>query len=162
MSDDEKWSRDGDKKDEDIDDLPEAEALLIPEVEVAAPLLTPAGNPAAPRPKQFLNPGVSWTISVDEAVNYGFKSIKEVLPYLVAIILSYATAIGAFAFSLSFSLGSETENEPLQAVLLILSFIFLIAGVLTQLSLMIGLGYKFGGDILLRAVRFHHLIEKKK
>ena len=31
MSDDEKWSRDGDKKDEDIDDLPEAEALLIPE-----------------------------------------------------------------------------------------------------------------------------------
>ena len=161
MPDDGKWSRDGDKKDEDIDDLPEAEALLIPEVEAAAPL-TPAGNPAAPRPKQFLNPGVSWTISVDEAVNYGFKSIKEVLPYLVAIILSYATAIGAFAFSLSFSLGSETENEPLQAVLLILSFLFLIAGILTQLSLMIGLGYKFGGDILLRAVRFHHLIEKKK
>ena len=157
MSDDEKWSRDGDKKDEDIDDLPEAEALLIPEVEAAAP--PPTENVADPRPKKS---SISWTISGDEAVNYGFKSIKEVLPYLVAIILSYATAIGAFAFSLSFSLGSETENEPLQAVLLILSFLFLIAGILTQLSLMIGLGYKFGGDILLRAVRFHHLIEKKK
>ena len=160
MSDDEKWSREGGKKDEDAADFLEAEALLIPEVEVAAP--PPAGNPAAPSPKQFLKPGVSWTISVDEAVNYGFKSIKEVLPYLVAIILCYTAAIGSFTLSLSFSYSLEDGAELLQTVLLILSFIFLVVGILTQLSLMIGLGYKFGGDILLRAVRFHHLIEKKK
>jgi len=166
MSDDEKWSRDGDKKDEYIDDPPEAEALLIPEVEAAAPL-TPAGNPAAPRPKQFLNPGVSWTISVDEAVNYGFKSIKEVLPYLFAIILCYAAAIGCFLLVASFTapfggFSSVPNTELIAKLFVVLSFIFLVVAILTQLSLMIGMGYKFSGDILLRAVRFHHLIEKKK
>ena len=165
MSDGKKWSREGGKKDEDAADLPEAEALPIPEafpipeVEAAAP--APTGNVADPRPKKS---GISWTISVDEAVNYGFKSIKEVLPYLVAIILCYTAAIGTLLFStyLSFFFSSEDGAVLFQTVLLILSFLFLIAGILTQLSLMIGLGYKFGGDILLRAVRFHHLIEKKK
>ena len=157
MSDDEKWSRDGDKKDEDIDDLPEAEALLIPEafpipeVETAAP--PPTENVADPRPK----PGVSWTISVNEAVNYGFKSIKDVLPYLAAIILCYVGAIVSFNASISVG-GTKT----LDTFFLAFSFILFISAILIQLSLMIGLGYKFGGDILLRAVRFHHLIEKKK
>ena len=160
MSDDEKWSQEEGKKDEDAADFLEAEVLLIPEVEVAAP--PPARNPAASRPKQFRKPGVSWTISVDEAVNYGFKSIKEVLPYLIAIIFCYTAAIIGFTFSLSLTYSLEDGAELVRTALLILSFIFLVMGILTQLSLMIGLGYKFGGDILLRAVRFHHLIEKKK
>ena len=161
MSDNEKWSREGGKKDEDAADLPEAEALLIPEVEVAAPP-PPAGNPAAPRPKQFLNPGVSWKISVDEAVNYGFKTIKEVLPYLIAIILCYVAAVASFSAALSLAFSSADNSEIMENVFLGLSFIFLVVAILAQLSLMIGLGYKFGGDILLRAVRFHHLMEKNK
>tara|TARA_Y100000588_G_C13529344_1_gene617060 strand:+ start:61 stop:534 length:474 start_codon:yes stop_codon:yes gene_type:complete len=157
MSDDEKWSRDGGKKEEDIDDIPEAEATLIPEVKPILP--TPAGNTAAPPPK---NPGVSWTISVNEAVNYGFKSIKGVLPYLIVIISCYAVSSISFYVALSLSLSSEEGAEIVEKAYLGLSFIFFVIGILLQLSLMVGLGYKFGGDILLRAIRFHHLIERKK
>ena len=157
MSDDEKWSRKEGKKDEDVNDLPEAEALLIPEVEAAAP--PPTENVADPRPKKS---SISWTISGDEAVNYGFQSIKEVLPYLIAIILCYVAAVASFSAALSLAFSSADNAEIMENLFLVLSFIFLVVAILTQLSLMIGLGYKFGGDILLRAVRFHHLIEKKK
>ena len=168
MSDDEKWSRKEGKKDEDAADLPEAEALLIPEafpipeVEAAAP--PPTGNVADPRPKKS---SISWTISGDEAVNYGFQSIKEVLPYLFAIILCYAAAFGCFLLVASFTapfggFSSVPNTELIAKLFVVLSFIFLVVAILTQLSLMIGMGYKFSGDILLRAVRFHHLIEKKK
>ena len=157
MSDDEKWSREGDKKEEDIGDLLEAEATLIPEVK---PILSmPAGNKAAPPSKKS---GISWTISVNEAVNYGFKSIKGVFPYLIVIIACYAVSIIGFYIALSFRFSSEENAEIAEKTFLGLSFIFLVVAILIQLSLMIGLGYKFGGDILLRAVRFHHLIEKKK
>ena len=157
MSDDEKWSRDGGKKEEDISDLLEAEATLIPEVKPILP--TPAGNTADPPSKK---PGVSWTISVNEAVNYGFKSIKGVFPYLIVIISCYAVSIISFYVALSFTFSSEENAEIAEKAFLGLSFIFLVIAILLQLSLMIGLGYKFGGDILLRAVRFHHLIERKK
>ena len=163
MSDVEKWSREGGKKDEDAADLPEAEALLIPEafpipeVEAAAPL--PTGNVADPHPKKS---GISWNISVDEAVKYGFSSIKGVLPYLIAIIFCYAAGIASFYLTITFALESSNNAAIMEKIFLAFSFVFFVVAILAQLSLMIGLGYKFGGDILLRAVRFHHLIEKKK
>ena len=164
MSDVEKWSREGGKKDEDAADLPEAEALLIPEAfpipEVEPIPPAPTGNVTAPRSKKPRG-SPHWTISGTEAINYGFNSIKEVLPYLIAIILCYVGAVASFYAALSLAFSSADNAEIMENVFLGLSFIFLVVAILAQLSLMIGLGYKFGGDILLRAVRFHHLMQKK-
>ena len=157
MPDGEKWSREGGKKDEDAADLPEA--IPIPEVEPIPP--APTGNVTASRSKKPRG-SPHWTISGTEAISYGFKSIKEVFPYLIAIILCYVAAVVCFSTALSLAFSSADNAEIMENLFLVLSFIFLVVAILTQLSLMIGLGYKFGGDILLRAVRFHHLIEKKK
>ena len=160
MSDDKKWSRDGDKKDEDTEEpqevealpIPEVEATTIPEVEVITP--HPAKPAKPPRAKKAVT---LWTISVDEAVDYGFTTIKEVLPYLIVIIVCYAGAIVSFYAPFS-GVGTET----LDTFFLVFSFILFVIAILIQLSLMIGLGYKFGGDVLLRAVRTHNSIQKKK
>ena len=155
MTDDEKWSRDGGKKDEDTDDLPEVEATTIPEVEVI-PL--PAGNVKSYRKKKS---AILWKISIDEAINYGFSSIKGVLPYLIAIIFCYAAGIASFYLTITFALESSNNAAIMEKIFLAFSFVFFVVAILAQLSLMIGLGYKFAGDVLLRAVRTHNSVQKK-
>ena len=155
MSDDKKWSRDGGKKDEDTDDLPEVEATTIPEVEVI-PL--PAGNVKSYRKKKS---AILWKISIDEAINYGFSSIKGVLPYLIAIIFCYAAGIASFYLTITFALESSNNAAIMEKIFLAFSFVFFVVAILAQLSLMIGLGYKFAGDVLLRAVRTHNSVQKK-
>ena len=163
MPDDEKWSRDGGKKDEDTDDLHEVEALEIPEVEATTipeveAIPPPAGNVKASRKKKST---MLWNISVDEAINYGFTTIKDVLPYLIAIIFCYAAAIASFYLTITFALESSDNAAIMEKIFLAFSFVFFVGAILAQLSLMIGLGYKFAGDVLLRAVRTHNSVQKK-
>jgi len=164
MSDDEKWSRDGGKKEEDINDIPEAEATPIPE---AIPIPEVPPIPSTPSrhtpPSTTKKSGSSWTISVDEAVDYGFKSIKGVLPYLIGVLICYIVSFVSFNTAQTVSvLGSINNADTVKDLFLGFGYIFFVVGLLIQLALTIGLGYKFGGDLLLRAVRFHHSIERKK
>ena len=163
MSDDDKWSRDGGKKDEDAEEPQEVDGLLIPEVEATKIPEVEAITPPPVKPSRAKKTGIIkhdtmlWTISVDEAVNYGFTTIKDVLPYLIAIIFCYAAALASIYTSYS-----VTGTDTLEWIFMAFSFIFFVIAILTQLSLMIGLGYKFGGDVLLRAVRTHNSVQKKK
>ena len=164
MANDEKWSRDGGKKEEDINDIPEAEATPIPE---AIPI--PEVSPIPPTPTRHTpssttkTSGSSSTISVDEAVDYGFKSIKGILPYLIGVIICYVVSFVSFNAAQTMSvLGSINNADTVKNLFLGFGYIFFVVGLLIQLSLTIGLSYKFGGDLLLRAVRFHHSIERKK
>ena len=150
MADDEKWSRDGGKKEEDIDDIPEAEATPILE---ATPI--PEVSPIPPTPSRHTPPsttkksGSSWTISVDEAVDYGFKSIKGVLPYLIGIIICYVVSFVSFDAAQTMSvLGSINNADAVKNLFLGFAYIFLVVGILIQVVLTIGLAYKFGGDLL--------------
>ena len=168
MSDDDKWSRDGGKKDEDAEEPQEVDGLLIPEVEATKIPEVEAITPPPVKPSRAKKPGIIkhdtmlWTISVDEAVNYGFTTIKGVLPYLIAIIFCYAAALVSIYASYSFPDLYSSETKTMERIFMAFSFIFFVIAILTQLSLMIGLGYKFGGDVLLRAVRTHNSVQKKK
>ena len=123
MSDDEKWSRDGGKKEEDIG-IPEAEAPPIPEaIQIPeVPPIPPTHSRPTP-PSTTKKSGSSWTgssstISVDEAVDYGFKSIKGVLPYLFGVIICYFVSIVSFNAADSFSFSSIDNADTVKNLVL--------------------------------------------
>jgi len=154
MSDDKKWSREGgesQKNDDEPKEVLQAESVTLHEAETIT--VHKVDSVVQPKPSQKKN---KWKISVDEAVNYGFSIIGGVLPYLLGIALMYITAAITFFLSLT------ADDDSLGNVLLIITIAFFVSGILFQLALTIGLGYKFGGDVLLRAVRTHNSVSKKK
>ena len=154
MSDDKKWSRKGSeaqKNEAEPKEVLQAESVTLHEAETIT--VHEVDSIVQPKPSKKKN---KWKISVDEAVNYGFGVIGGVLPYLLGIVLMYVTAAITFFLSLS------ADDGALGNVLLIITIAFFITGILFQLALTIGLGYKFGGDVLLRAVRTHNSVRKKK
>ena len=93
---------------------------------------------------------IKWKISIDEAVRYGFDVVSGVSKYLIFII-----SLMVFSGVL-LSLSRDADNEGFGLFYVGLSFISLIATFLLFLSVTIGLSYKFGGDILLKAVETHN------
>ena len=93
---------------------------------------------------------IKWKISIYEAVKYGFDVVSGVTKYLIFII-----SLMVFSGVL-LSLSRDADNEGLGLLYAGLSFILLIATFLLLLSVTIGLSYKFGGDILLKAVETHN------
>ena len=151
MDDDNKWSNkeaESEKVDDELEEVFEAvavhqaEAIAIPQAEAIV----------QSKPSKKKNP---WKVSVDEAVNYGFSVIGGVLPYLLGSVFLYIVAVVTFFLSIS------TYDETLSLILFIITIAFVIIGILFQLALTIGLGYKFGSDVLLKAVRTHHSVRKK-
>ena len=157
MSDEKKWSRKGEEESDDEapenqDEVLEAEAVTLHKAEAVTLHKAEAIIPASSSKKSRNNP---WIIRVDEAVNYGFSVIKGVLPHLAISILMFIGA-GASVF-----VGLNSNEEMIALIFLFLSIIIFVGALLIQLALSIGLGYKFGGDILLRAVKTYSKVRKK-
>ena len=103
---------------------------------------------------------ISWRISSEEAVKYGFDVIKGVFLYLVIVICLF---IFSFLTFLSYLDSQGPANQQMMRnILLVISMASAIGGFLLFLAIQIGLMYKFGGDILLRGVRTHNLVKTKK
>ncbi len=154
MGDDKKWSREeseSQKNDDEPEEVLQAESVTLHEAETIT--VHEVDSIVQPKTSKKKN---QWKISVDEAVNYGFGVISGVLPYLLGIVLMYITA------GITFFLSMTADDDYLGNGLLIITIAFFVTGILFQLALTIGLGYKFGGDVLLRAVRTHNSVRKKK
>ena len=106
---------------------------------------------------------IKWKISIEEAVEYGSSVIKAVSPYILVIIVMVASTFKFLSLSFEASLQGE---ELLSGIYLGVSFLLIFGSSLLSLALAIGLGYKFGGDVLLKAVETHHrfgfMMSKKK
>jgi len=152
MDDEKKWSRKGEEVHDDQDDILKAEAVTLHKAEAVTLHKAEAIIPPSSSKKSRKNP---WKISVDESVNYGFNVIKDVLPHLLSSIMMYCGVIA----SLYISAGSD--EALISTSFLIIAIILFVGGLLIQLALFIGLGYKFGGDILLRAVKTYSEVRKK-
>ena len=106
---------------------------------------------------------IKWKISIEEAVEYGSSVIKAVSPYILVIIVMVASTFKFLSLSFEASLQGE---KTLSDIYLGVSFLLIFGSSLLSLALAIGLGYKFGGDVLLKAVETHHrfgfMMSKKK
>ena len=96
---------------------------------------------------------IKWKIGIDEAVSYGFSVVSGVTKYLIFIII--LIIFSGLLLSLSFEASLE-GNDELGLFYTALYFILSVVIFLLTLSLIIGLSYKFGGDILLKAVETHN------
>jgi len=81
------------------------------------------------------------TISIDEAVGYGFNMFKGIAKYIIYIII--LNVIGFFLFVVS--------AEEGDFLLLIIGIPFIIAGIILNIALSIGVLYKLWVDILARS-----------
>ena len=102
---------------------------------------------------------ISWRISLEESVKYGFDVIKGVFLYLVIVI---CLILISFLTFLSYLQDGPANQQMIRNIMLIVSISSAIGGFLLFLAIQIGLMYKFGGDILLRAVKTHNLVKTKK
>ena len=103
---------------------------------------------------------ISWRISLEEAVTYGFDVIKGVLIYLVIVICLFILSFLTFLSYLD--LQGPANQQMMRTIMLGVSIASAIGGFLLFLAIQIGLMYKFGGDILLRGVKAHNLVKTKK
>ena len=103
---------------------------------------------------------ISWRISLEEAVKYGFDVIKGVFIYLVIVICLFSLSFLSFLSYLDSQ--GPANQQMMRNILLVISMASAIGGFLLFLAIQIGLMYKFGGDILLRGVRTHNLVKTKK
>ena len=81
------------------------------------------------------------TVSIDEAVGYGFNMLKGIAKYIIYIII--LNVIGFFLFVVS--------AEEGDFVLLIIGIPFIVAGIILNIALSIGVLYKLWVDILARS-----------
>tara|TARA_B000000460_G_C21246034_1_gene277031 strand:+ start:40 stop:492 length:453 start_codon:yes stop_codon:yes gene_type:complete len=81
------------------------------------------------------------TVSIDEAVGYGFNMFKGIAKYIIFIIILNGIGFVLFAVSVS-------EREE---VLLLFGILFIIAGIILNIALSIGVLYKLWVDILARS-----------
>ena len=103
---------------------------------------------------------ISWRISLEEAVKYGFDVIKGVFLYLVIVICLFSLSFLSFLSYLDSQ--GPANQQMMRNIWLVVSMASAIGGFLLFLAIQIGLMYKFGGDILLRGVRTHNLVKTKK
>ena len=96
---------------------------------------------------------IRWKISIDEAVSYGFNVIGGIIKYVAIMILMIILILILFRFSAE---ATFDGNDELSYLFDFMSFILLVGLFLIYVSLSIGLLYKFGGDILLKAVETHN------
>ena len=104
---------------------------------------------------------ISWRISLEESVKYGFDVIKGVFLYLVIVICLILISFLTFLSYLDLQNGPANQ-QMIRNIMLIVSISSAIGGFLLFLAIQIGLMYKFGGDILLRAVKTHNSVKTKK
>ena len=102
---------------------------------------------------------ISWRISLEEAVKYGFDVIKGVFIYLVIVICLFSLSFLSFLSYLDSQ--GPANQQMMRNIWLVVSMASAIGGFLLFLAIQIGLMYKFGGDILLRGVRTHNLVKTK-
>ena len=81
------------------------------------------------------------TVSIDEAVGYGFNMLKGIAKYIIYIII--LNVIGFFLFVVS--------AEEGDFLLLIIGIPFIVAGIILNIALSIGVLYKLWVDILARS-----------
>ena len=81
------------------------------------------------------------TVSIDEAVSYGFEMFKGILKYVIVLII-----LGVITFLIM--LVSIEEREPAIGLLAIPVYVILL---ILNFSLMIGVFYKLWVDILARS-----------
>ena len=103
---------------------------------------------------------ISWRISLEEAVTYGFDVIKGVLVCLVIVICLFILSFLTFLSYLD--LQGPANQQMMRTIMLGVSIASAIGGFLLFLAIQIGLMYKFGGDILLRGGKAHNLVKTKK
>ena len=80
------------------------------------------------------------TVSIDEAVGYGFNMLKGIAKYILYIII--LNGIGFF-----FVVAGASEDTPLA----LLGIPFIIAAIILNIALSIGVLYKLWVDILARS-----------
>jgi hypothetical protein len=102
---------------------------------------------------------IEWKISIPDALEYGFKVIRGVaLPILGNIFLFFM-----YFFLIDASGKALNEDvESLSEIYFVFAWVALIAALLLTLVLSIGLAYKFGSDILLKAVETHNRVALRK
>ena len=81
------------------------------------------------------------TVSIDEAVGYGFNMLKGIAKYIIYIII--LNVIGFFLFVVS--------AEEGDFLLLIIGIPFIVAGIILNIALSFGVLYKLWVDILARS-----------
>jgi len=135
---------------------------MIAEDEVAIPVEVITSSVSESTAKKSTTK-IKWKISIEEAVKYGSSVIKAVSPYILIIIIMVASTFKLLSLSFEASLQGE---KVLSDIYLGVSFLLIFGSSLLSLALAIGLGYKFGGDVLLKAVETHHrfgfMMSKKK
>jgi len=82
------------------------------------------------------------TVSIDEAVGYGFNMLKGIAKYIIYIIILNVIGFSLFAVSLA--------NDG-NFLLLIIGIPFIVAGIILNIALLIGVLYKLWVDILARS-----------
>jgi len=96
---------------------------------------------------------IKWKIDIDEAVSYGFNTIGGIIKYVGIMILMVILISIFFRFSIEATLAGD---DVLSDFFTFMAYISLVVLLLIYVSLSIGLLYKFGGDILLKAVETHN------
>ena len=81
------------------------------------------------------------TVSIDEAVSYGFNMFKGIAKYILFIII--LNIVGFFLLAVSIN-----ENAELLALF---GVPFIVAGIVLNIALSIGVMYKLWVDILARS-----------
>ena len=81
------------------------------------------------------------TVSIDEAVSYGFEMFKGIFKYVIVLII-----LGVITFLIMFA--SIKSGEPAVRLLAIPVYVILL---ILNFSLIVGIFYKFWVDILARS-----------
>ena len=81
------------------------------------------------------------TVSIDEAVGYGFNMFKGIAKYIIFIILLDIIGFALFAAGM----------RPSGSGLVLIGIPFIIAGIILNIALSIGVIYKLWVDILARS-----------
>ena len=102
---------------------------------------------------------IRWKVSIPEALEYGFSVIRGVILPIFGILLM----LFIYFFLIDASDKALNEDvESLSEIYFVMAWISLIFALLLTLALSVGLSYKFGSDILLKAVETHNRLEIRR